>query len=47
MNRKSDCAGVEVADIKRMIELERELAQCNRMNAELHRANDAMRNVIA
>lgn len=45
-NWKSRYGGMQASDLKRMKELESELAQYKRMYAELARENDAMRNLI-
>ena len=44
---KSKYGGMEASDLKRVKELEAELAQYKRMYAELARDNDAMRDLIA
>ena len=43
---KSRYGGMEASDLKRVKELESELAQYKRMYAELARENDAMRSLI-
>ena len=43
---KSKYGGMEASDLKRVKELESELAQYKRMYAELARENDAMRSLI-
>ena len=45
-NWKSKYGGMEASQLKKMKELESELAQYKRMYAELARENDAMRNLI-